>query len=67
MLISGTWSDVRIHTARTGFVVEFTSRVTGSRTGRRVLLPFQAHGPAQRGADLVADWKGIIYLTPVRE
>ena len=52
----GEWSGMTIHEARTGWVVEWESRIQGDKSdGLRVLIPYESKpGGYERGADLAA-------------
>ena len=49
------WRHVKIRAGKTGWLVESWSRVSGERTGRRVLIPYGPEVPL-RGDDLYTDW-----------
>jgi hypothetical protein len=49
-----------VHPARTGWVVEHTSRVQGCITGSRYLIPYSYDAP--RGADLETEWNDYMSL-----
>lgn len=57
----GEWSEVEISRAKTGYVVRFTSRIQGERTGRDVLVPYSVDC-FDAGADLDRRWNAHMVL-----
>lgn len=48
---AGEWSEYTVREGKTGWIVEGESRITGNRTGYKILIPY-SRSVYQAGADL---------------
>jgi hypothetical protein len=53
----GEWSGYTIRESDKGWIIEYTSRIQGELTGRKILMPYTDDFP--RGCDLTQEWSDI--------
>ena len=59
----GEWSEVTVKAGLNGWIVEVSSRITGTITGEKSIVPYCEEAP--EGADLNSEWNVTMVLGDV--